>query len=117
MRWSAGSCAVAIFLSLGLGLALPYLALAAWPPLQRLLPRPGAWMERLKEGLAFPMYGAAAWLVWVLARQGGANAVLVALAGMVLIAFAGWLYAATRGGGRWSRHGGAASAPRRWRFA
>jgi len=105
-----GPALLAIFLSLGLGLALPYLALAAWPPLQRLLPRPGAWMERLKEGLAFPMYGAAAWLVWVLARQGGANAVLVALAGMVLIAFAGWLYAATRGGGRWSRHGGAGFA-------
>ncbi|MBL8454228.1 MAG: hypothetical protein JNK97_15935, partial [Zoogloea sp.] len=66
---------LAVFLSLGLGLALPYLLLSFWPALQRLLPRPGAWMERLKEALAFPMYGAAVWLVWVLAQQAGPNAI------------------------------------------
>lgn len=101
---------LAIFLSLGLGLAFPYLLLTAWPRLQRLLPRPGVWMERVKEGLAFPMYAAAVWLVWVLAQQGGPNAVLVALGGMVLIALAGWLYAVTRQGTPWSRHAGAGFA-------
>jgi thiol:disulfide interchange protein DsbD len=101
---------LAVFLSLGLGLASPYLLLTAWPRLQRLLPRPGIWMERVKEGLAFPMYAAAVWLVWVLAQQGGPNAVLVALGGMVLIALAGWLYAVTRQGSRWTRHGGAGFA-------
>jgi thiol:disulfide interchange protein DsbD len=86
----------AIFLSLGFGLALPYLLLANWPRLQRWLPRPGAWMERTKQVLAFPMYAAAVWLVWVLAQQAGANAVLIALGGMVALAFAVWLYDTTR---------------------
>jgi len=51
------------------------------PSLQKRLPKPGAWMDRLKQGLAFPMYAAAVWLVWVLAQQAGVNAVAVALAG------------------------------------
>ncbi len=97
---------LAIFLSLGLGLALPYLLLSAWPRLQSLLPRPGLWMERLKEALAFPMYAAAVWLVWVLAQQAGPNAVLVALGGMLLIALAGWLHGVTRHSVGWRRHGG-----------
>lgn len=88
-----------VFLSLGLGLALPYLALSWWPGLQRWLPRPGAWMEYLKQAMAFPMYAAAVWLVWVLARQAGADAAALALGGMVLIAFSAWLYTATRTAG------------------
>lgn len=95
---------VCIFLSLGLGLALPYLLLSCWPGLQRWLPRPGAWMERAKQCLAFPMYAAAIWLVWVLVQQAGADAVILALGGMLLIALAAWIYSATRnlaGGGRW----------------
>ncbi len=86
---------VAIFLSLGLGLALPYLLLTCWPGLQRWLPRPGMWMERAKQVLAFPMYAAAIWLVWVLVQQAGVNAILIALGGMLLIAFAAWLYDTT----------------------
>ncbi|HSC66539.1 MAG TPA: thioredoxin family protein [Cellvibrio sp.] len=85
----------AIFLSLGLGLALPYLLLTSWPRLQRWLPRPGLWMERAKQLLAFPMYAAAIWLVWVLAQQAGINAIVVALGGMLLIALAAWLYDTT----------------------
>lgn len=81
---------LAVFAALGLGLASPYLVLSAWPALQRALPRPGAWMERLKQGLAFPLYGAAAWLVWVLAQQGGADAVAIALGGAVLLGLAAW---------------------------
>jgi len=89
---------LAVFLSLGLGLALPFLALSCWPGLQRWLPRPGVWMERVKQAMAFPMYAAAVWLVWVLARQAGADAAALALGGMVLIAFAAWLYGTTRSG-------------------
>lgn len=89
---------LAVFLSLGLGLALPYLALSTWPALQRALPRPGLWMERVKQGFAFPMYATAAWLVWVLAQQAGINSVAIALAGMVAIAFAAWLYESFRHG-------------------
>jgi thiol:disulfide interchange protein DsbD len=95
---------LAIFLSLGLGLALPYLMLSCWPRLQHWLPRPGLWMERAKQFLAFPMYAAAIWLVWVLVQQVGINAVIVALGGMLLIAIAAWLYdctRATQGSGRW----------------
>ncbi|MES2932359.1 MAG: protein-disulfide reductase DsbD domain-containing protein [Pseudomonadota bacterium] len=89
---------LAVFLSLGLGLALPYLLLSTWPLLQRGLPRPGRWMERLKQLLAFPMYAAAVWLVWVLAQQAGVNAIAIALGGMVVIAFAAWLYETSRSG-------------------
>jgi thiol:disulfide interchange protein len=86
---------LSIFFALGLGLALPYLVLCYWPALLRFLPRPGAWMERLKQLLAFPMYATAIWLVWVLAQQAGANAVAAALGGMLLIAFGAWLFAST----------------------
>ena len=83
--------ALAVFLMLGLGLALPYLAVSLSPALAGALPRPGPWMVRFREFLAFPMYGAAAWLVWVLAQQAGAGAIMWALAGMVAMAFAIWL--------------------------
>jgi thiol:disulfide interchange protein len=86
---------LAIFLALGFGLALPYLLLCYWPSLLRYLPRPGPWMERLKQALAFPMYATAIWLVWVLAQQAGANAVAAALGGMLLIAFAAWLFSSS----------------------
>lgn len=86
---------LAIFLCLGLGLALPYLLLSYWPGLQRRLPRPGMWMERVKQILAFPMYAAAIWLVWVLVQQAGVNVLVIALGGMLLIAFAAWLYNTT----------------------
>ncbi|MDB6062227.1 MAG: thiol:disulfide interchange protein [Verrucomicrobiaceae bacterium] len=87
---------ITVFLSLGFGLALPYLLLTLWPPLQRRLPRPGQWMEWLKQALAFPMYAAAVWLVWVLAQQAGPNAIVFALGGMVVIAFSAWIYQNTR---------------------
>jgi thiol:disulfide interchange protein len=87
---------MAIFLSLGLGLALPYLALAYWPKLQALLPKPGIWMERAKQVLAFPMYAAAVWLVWVLAQQTDANAVAIVLGSMTTLALIVWAYEVTR---------------------
>jgi thiol:disulfide interchange protein DsbD len=60
---------LAVFTALGLGFALPFLLLGVWPAMHRILPKPGAWMLRLKQILALPMYGAAAWLVWVLSQQ------------------------------------------------
>lgn len=88
---------LSVFLALGFGLALPYLAITFSPGLVRLLPKPGMWMERFKQILAFPLYASAAWLVWVLSIQAGPNGVAAALAGMVLIAFAAFLYEASRG--------------------
>lgn len=93
---------LSVFLALGFGLALPYLAITFSPGLVRLLPKPGLWMERFKQILAFPLYASAAWLVWVLSIQAGPNGVAAALAGMVLIAFAAFVYEASRGaGGGW----------------
>jgi thiol:disulfide interchange protein DsbD len=82
--------ALAVFLALGLGLALPFLLVGLVPALGRLLPRPGAWMDTLKQLLAFPMYLTAVWLVWVLAKQRGADAVGWVLVGATLIGLAGW---------------------------
>lgn len=88
--------AFAIFEALGLGLAAPYLALSMVPGWARLLPKPGPWMERLKQALAFPLYASVAWLIWVLARQAGSAGLAAGLAGLVLVALAAWLYEATR---------------------
>ncbi len=88
---------LAVFLALGLGLALPFLILAFWPAAQRWLPRPGAWMDKFKQFLAFPMYVAVVWLLWVLAQQAGPDGVAMALGGLVLIAFALWLRRASQG--------------------
>ncbi|MGE0046227.1 MAG: protein-disulfide reductase DsbD family protein [Hyphomonadaceae bacterium] len=81
---------LAIFLALGAGFALPFLALSFMPALQRLIPAPGPWMERLKQALAFPMFATAAWLAWVLTGQAGAQGVLVLLALAVALGFAIW---------------------------
>ncbi len=80
--------------AVGLGLALPYLVVAFSPRARRLLPRPGIWMLRLKQILAFPVYGTAVWLVFVLSQQAGASGATAALVGLLLIAFAAWLYEA-----------------------
>lgn len=83
--------ALAIFLMLGLGLALPYVAVSLSPGLLARAPRPGPWMERLKGALAFPMYGTALWLVWVFSRQTGAAGLALLLAAALLTALALWL--------------------------
>ena len=88
--------AMLIFLGLGFGFALPFLILGLWPRALSFLPKPGPWMLRLKQFLAFPMYGAAAWLVWVLAQQAGPDGVAVLLAAMVALALAAWLWSVTR---------------------
>jgi thiol:disulfide interchange protein DsbD len=85
------AAALAVFLALGLGLALPFLALSFSPGLLKRLPRPGAWMAGLQRVLAFPMYAAAAWLAWVLGRQTGPDGMSLLLGAAVLLAFALWL--------------------------
>ena len=102
--------ALAIFLSLGVGLAAPFTLLAFAPVLLKLLPRPGAWMETLKGVLAFPMYGAAAWLVWVFSQQSGTLGPAALMAAAVFAGFAAWLYgkaqsARIAGGKPWGRFG------------
>ena len=89
--------ALAVFLLLGLGLALPYLAISLSPGLLRRLPRPGPWMDRLKGLLAFPMYGAALWLIWVFSRQTGADALALLFAAALTLALALWLFGQAQG--------------------
>lgn len=93
-----------VFVVLGLGMALPYFLLAWFPAWRRMLPRPGPWMLRLKQLLAFPLYATVVWLVWVLGAQIGNDAVIRIGAVLVLTAFALWAWRAFRSGGRrgWS---------------
>lgn len=84
--------ALAIFAALGLGMAVPFLALAWWPGFAALLPKPGLWMEKLKQWLAYPLYLSAVWLLWVYGRQQGIDALALALVGLVLVAAACWLW-------------------------
>jgi thiol:disulfide interchange protein DsbD len=88
--------ALLVFFVLGLGFAAPFVAIGLSPALLRLIPKPGRWMLVFKQILAFPMYGAAAWLTWVLAIQAGAGGVLATLAAMVLFAFAAWIWGVSR---------------------
>ncbi|MGX1306745.1 thiol:disulfide interchange protein/DsbC/DsbD-like thiol-disulfide interchange protein [Amorphus suaedae] len=96
---------LAVFTALGLGLALPFLLISLVPAIGRLLPKPGMWMVRLRQVLAFPLYATAAWLIWVLTQQAGVDAMFAVLVGCVLLAFAAWMTGLRQGGmqrGRWA---------------
>jgi len=88
--------ALLVFLALGVGLALPFLLVGFVPALAARLPRPGAWMETLKQLLAFPMYLTAVWLVWVLGNQRGIDAVGWVLIGAVVLALGLWWWERSR---------------------
>jgi thiol:disulfide interchange protein DsbD len=85
------SVALCIFAALGVGLALPFVLLSFAPWFRAALPKPGAWMDTLKQVLAFPVYASAAWLLWVLANQ-TLSGLAAALAGAILVALAAWAY-------------------------
>jgi thiol:disulfide interchange protein len=91
---------LAVFAALAIGFAAPFVALAFAPALLKRLPRPGAWMDVLRKGLAFPMYGAVAWLVWVLVQQTDAAGLAAVLLALVVAAFGLWLYGLSQAGGR-----------------
>jgi len=82
--------ALSVFAALGLGMALPYLAATAWPPLARALPRPGVWMLHFKTVMAFPMFATVVWLVWVLGQQSGIDGAAALLGLLLALAFAAW---------------------------
>ena len=89
----------AVFTALALGLAAPYLLLSWQPAWVRVLPRPGAWMELLKQFTALPLFATAIWLAWVYgqlyARGRGVNQIALLLGCFLLLAVAGWAL------GRW----------------
>ncbi|MCX5619037.1 protein-disulfide reductase DsbD family protein [Bombella pollinis] len=81
-----------IFLVMGAGLALPYVMLALMPGVAGYIPRPGPWMERVKQGLAFPLFASFVWLLWVAVQQSGPDIVVVMGGGAVLLGLGGWFY-------------------------
>lgn len=94
--------ALAVFAMLGVGMATPYLALTCMPALLKRLPRPGLWMLRFKQVMAFPMFATCVWLLWVLAQQIGIDAVALVLGGLVLAALAAWAFGLAQAGAtRW----------------
>ena len=84
--------ALLVFAALGVGMALPVLILSGSPKLLNKIPKPGPWMESLKQLLAFPLYATAVWLSWVVGRQAGVNGMALLLMGCVLITLALWLW-------------------------
>jgi thiol:disulfide interchange protein DsbD len=86
----------AVFTALGVGMALPYVLLSAFPGWLNALPKPGPWMVTFKQLMSFGMFGAAIWLVWVFGQQaGGVDSVLMLLIGLLVAAIAAWML------GRW----------------
>jgi thiol:disulfide interchange protein/DsbC/DsbD-like thiol-disulfide interchange protein len=90
--------ATAVLMTLGLGFAVPIVLLSMSPALGRLLPKPGMWMVRFKQVMAFPLYATAGWLVWVLSVQQGSDGVFAAIVTLLTVAFAGWLLGLDGGG-------------------
>ena len=108
MGWAltqSAPAALAVFAALGLGFAAPFTLAAFAPGLLARLPKPGPWMESFRRLMAFPMYGAAAWLAWVLTVQAGETALARILAAGVTLAFAAWLF------GRWQKGRAAGRRP------
>jgi DsbC/DsbD-like thiol-disulfide interchange protein/cytochrome c biogenesis protein CcdA len=83
--------AMAIFLGLGLGLAAPFLILAVSPTLSSRLPKPGQWMETLRQFLAFPLFATVIWLLWVLGQLAGDVGWLLGTTLLLSLSFAIWL--------------------------
>src|SRR5580692_6309097 len=95
--------ALCIFAALGVGISLPFVLLSFAPWMRRVLPKPGAWMDTLKQVFAFPVYATAAWLLWVVAQETSPFGLGAALAGSILVALAAWFFQKSRssaGGGR-----------------
>lgn len=83
---------MAVFFMMGAGMALPFLLIGFFPACVVWLPKSGAWNETLRQIFAFPLYAAAAWLVWVLNAQAGAYALGAALTLLTALAFCAWAW-------------------------
>jgi len=89
---------LAIFAAVALGMSLPYLLLSAQPGWRRWIPKPGVWMERLKQFMGFPLLATNLWLLWVLQNQRGNEAALTLLALFLILGFCAWLFGILSGG-------------------
>ena len=90
-----------IFIALGLGFAGPYLLLALRPDWISALPKPGAWMETLKQFFAFPMIATALWLMWVFMVQTSGDALILLLILGLILGIAIWMIATFKGRWKW----------------
>jgi len=84
--------ALLIFIAIGTGMALPYLAAAWMPGIGRLLPRPGAWMDVFRRAMAFPMFATVAWLVWVIGHQTSIDGAAALLGLLVALSMVVWAF-------------------------
>jgi thiol:disulfide interchange protein DsbD len=100
----SAATALAVFAMLGLGMALPYMLLTLLPGWRKRLPKPGIWMLHLKQGLAFPMFATAVWLLWVLGQQAGVGAMARLLMAVVGLGLLVWL-AGISGARAWPARG------------
>ena len=82
--------ALLVFAAMGAGMALPFLAASLSPALARKMPRPGPWMNTLRQALAFPMLATVVWLVWVLGQQSGIDGAAALLALLLLVSLLLW---------------------------
>ena len=96
---------IAVFATLGLGLAAPFVALTLVPGWAKLLPDPGDWMKYLKEFLGFALFATAAWLLWLVGRQAGVDAMARVLGLLLVVALGAWVFGAVQYSG---------SALRKW---
>ncbi len=97
-----------VFTALGVGMAAPYVIITSTPGLLRFVPKPGRWMETLKQAMGFLLMATVVWLAWVLGVQAGADAVVLLLGGLLIVGIAAWIL------GRW---GGLAGELRSRMFA
>lgn len=97
LPWFAG---LAIFGGLGLGIALPFLALGFFPAFRRALPRPGPWMATMRHILSVPMFLTAVALAWVLGKQAGVDGMTIGLAATLLATLGLWWAGARQARGR-----------------
>lgn len=90
--WSA----LLVFAILGLGMATPYILLSLFPAWIQKLPKPGRWMETLKQALAFPLFATVVWLVWVFGTLTGNTGAAFLLLALTVVGIGAWIY------GRWA---------------
>ncbi len=84
-----------IFSALGAGMAAPYVLLSAYPQWLRKIPKPGPWMETLKQSMGWLLAATVVWLAWVLNIMGGGEAVILLLGVLFIVGFGSWIL------GRW----------------
>lgn len=89
---NGGAVSLLVFLALGFGLAFPYLLVCYIPAMRGLLPKPGAWMESMRNILGFPMLATALWLFWIMGNQVGVNGMTIAVAASMALAMAIWAF-------------------------